>query len=175
MPTRRTVLGAGAAFASLSAIDGFAAADLRVRRRTVSPSINALLVDETIEMPPQMATLIDWNRRTIRVVGIRFDASAQAGLARLLSESSVVAGISSGATLFCLERMAWDHGFRLAGRMQLHTSAMGDDASQADVAAFLGGALALRLNDPSVIRAYRPSRADGTLHTWIMQKSRREA
>ena len=52
------------------------------------------------------------------VVEVRLDAAGQAGLMRVLDKSHGIVGISSGATLFCLERIAWDHGFRLTGRSQ---------------------------------------------------------
>jgi hypothetical protein len=143
-----------------------------VSSRRTSRSIDALLVDETVGMPRAIAAFADASRRTLPVVAIGLDATAQAGLTRLLRDSRVVAGISSGATLFCLERMAWDHGLRLAGRNQMRSSALGD-ASLDDVAAFLAGA------NPSgaagkLVREYRPSRADGVLHAWILRKSRRE-
>jgi hypothetical protein len=143
-----------------------------VSSRRTSRSIDALLVDETVGMPRAIAAFADASRRTLPVVAIGLDATAQAGLTRLLRDSRVIAGISSGATLFCLERMAWDHGLRLAGRNQMRSSALGD-ASLDDVAAFLAGA------NPSgaagkLVREYRPSRADGVLHAWILRKYGRE-
>jgi hypothetical protein len=86
-----------------------------------------------------------------------------------LEKSQAIAGISSGATLFCLERIAWDHGFRLTGRSQRCTSDPGETCLQ-DLAAFLGGTHPAA-NPPSLARAYRPSRADGLLHAWVMRKS----
>jgi cysteine synthase len=156
-------------------IDGYAAAGRGARSSRASRSLDALLVDETIGMPRAVAAFADASRRTLPVVSIGLDATAQATLTRLLRDSRVIAGISSGATLFCLERMAWDHGLRLAGRNQLRSSALAD-ASLDDVAAFLAGA------NPSgavagaakLVREYRPSRADGTLHAWVLRKSRRE-
>jgi hypothetical protein len=174
MASRRTVLGTGLAFASLFAIDAPAATGLSARSRRTSRSIDALLVDETIGMPRAVAAFADASRRTLPVVAIGLDATAQAGLTRLLRDSRVIAGISSGATLFCLERIAWDHGLRLAGRNQIRSSALGD-ASLDDVAALLAGAHPSGAVAAKLVREYRPSRADGVLHAWVMRKYRREA
>jgi len=124
-------------------------------------------------MPRAVAAFADASRRTLPVVGIGFDATAQAALTRLLRENPVIAGISCGATLFCLERMAWDQGLRLAGRNQMRSSALGD-ASPNHVAAFLAGANPSGAVAAKLVREYRPSRADGTLHAWILRRSRRE-
>jgi hypothetical protein len=174
MATRRTVLGTGLALASLFSVDGSAASVLGARGRRTSRMIDALLVDQTIGMPRAVAAFADANRRTLPVVGIGFDATAQAALTRTLRDNHVIAGISSGATLFCLERMAWDEGLRLAGRNQIRSSALGD-ASLDDVAAFLTGANPAGAVAGKLVREYRPSRADGTLHAWILRRSRREA
>jgi hypothetical protein len=69
--------------------------------------------------------------------------------------------------LFCLERLAWDHGFRLRGRSQWCASESGEEAFRQDLAALLSGAGAA----PLASRAYRPSRADATLHAWVIHKS----
>jgi hypothetical protein len=118
-----------------------------------------------------MAAFIKATRRTLPVVEIQLDAAAQPGLRRLLDTSHAIVGLSSGATLFCLERIAWDHGFRLTGRSQRCAIDPGDDASRQDVAAFLSGAHPPATSPSLLGRAYRPSRADGMLHAWVMQKT----
>jgi hypothetical protein len=173
MLRRRTVLGAGLAFAAVACTAGFGAYGPTARRRREARSIDALLIDGSIEMPRQMAALIKASRRTLPVVGIQLDAAAQVGLNRVLDKSHAIVGISSGATLFCLERIAWDHGFRLTGRSQRCAGDPGDDACWQDVAAFLSGAHPPATSPAPLARAYRPTRADGTLHAWVMQKSTR--
>lgn len=171
MVTRRTAVGAGLAFASLACTAGFDAYGAPVRRSADSRSIDALFIDETIEIPRQLAALIKADKGAAAVVEIRLDAAAQAGLARLLDMSQAIAGVSSGAALFCLERIGWDHGFRLTGRSEWCAGHPGDDARRRDVAAFLCGAHLPAVSSSPSTRAYRPSRADGTLHAWVMQKS----
>jgi len=172
--TRRSVLGAGLACASLTGIAGVKVNGLIARDHLELQSFDALLVDATIEMPRQMAAFIDASREALPVVEIRLDAHAQAGLSRLLAQSRAIVGISAGATLFCLERIAWDHGFRLAGRNQRCTSNLNDDACLQDAADFVAGAYPSIAGRSTVARSYRPSRADRALHAWVMQKSRRE-
>jgi hypothetical protein len=171
MVTRRTVLGAGLAFASMICNAGPGATVPALRRRSSARSIDVLLIDQTIELPRQVSAFITASSRTMRVVGIEFEAAAQAGLSHVLDNSHAVAGISCGATLFCLERIAWDHGFRLTGRSQRCADRPGDDAREA--AAFLCGAHSAAASPALLARAYRPSRADGILHAWVMQKSAR--
>jgi hypothetical protein len=171
MVTRRTVLGAGLAFASVAFTAGFGAYGPTARPRPEVRSIDVLLIDESIEMPRQMAAFIKASGRALPVVGIQLEAAAQAGLRRVLDKSHAVVGISSGATLFCLERIAWDHGFRLTGRTQRCASDPGDEACRQDVAAYLSGAHPPAASSSLLARAYRPSRADGMLHAWVMQKS----
>jgi hypothetical protein len=173
--TRRTVLRSGAAIAAVACTAGFGAYDPFARNRRETQSIDALCVDETIVMPSQLAAFIKAGSRTVHVIGIRLDAAAHAGLLRVLDQSQTIAGISSGATLFCLERIGWDHGFRLTGRSQRCAGDFGDDVCRLDVVEFLGGAgvHGYAASALPIARAYRPSRADGTLHAWVMQKSAR--
>jgi hypothetical protein len=171
MVTRRTAIGAGLALASVAWAAGFDAYGATAPRPRGARSIDALLIDDSIEAPRQMARLIDASRREIPVVAIQLDAAGQAVMTRVLDESRAVAGISSGATLFCLERIAWDHGFRLTERSQRFASDLSGDADRQDMAAFLSG-MQLPAGSPSPLaRDYRPSRADGVLHAWTMQKS----
>ena len=173
MVTRRTVLGAGLVFASATCMAGSAAVGLTVPRRPDRPLIDALLVDDTIEMPRRMAVLIDAARGTLPVIGIALDAASQAGLRRLLNNSNAIVGVSSGATLFCMERIAWDHGFRLTGRTKECTADLDRDICRQAVTAYLGRTHRRATEPATAARTYRPSRADGTLHAWVMQKTRR--
>ena len=171
MITRRTVLGAGIAFTAGTCTTAIGAYDPTARHPPgEARSIDALLIDETIEMPGQMSTLIKASRQTLPVVGIHLDAVSHAGLMGVLNKSQAIVGISSGATLFCLERIAWDHGFRLIERSQQCADDTDDDTCRREVAAFLSGAHPLAASASPVVRAYRPSRVDGTLHAWAMQK-----
>jgi hypothetical protein len=170
MVNRRTVVGAGLAFASLAFTAGFIAHGPTVRPRREARSIDALLVDESLEMPLQIAAIIKTSSQALPVVAIQLDAAGQAGLRSVLDKSHVILGISSGATLFCLERIAWDHGFRLTGRSQGRASDPDHECRQ-DVAAFLSGAHPPTASPSLLARAYRPSRVDGLLHAWLMQKS----
>ena len=170
MMTRRTAVGAGLAVAAVACAARLGAYEAAARRGQTR-SIDVLLIDETIEMPRQMAAFIEASRQRLPVLGIQLDAAAHAGLMRVLNSSRAIVGISSGATLFCLERIAWDHGFRLTGRSQRCAIDPGDDASRQDVAAFLSGAHPPATSPSLLGRAYRPSRADGMLHAWVMQKT----
>ncbi len=170
MITRRTVLGAGMAFTAAACTAGFGAYRQTTRRRSAARSTDALLIDETIQLPPQLAALVSAGRRTLPVLGIQFSAAAHAELTRVLSSSQSIIGISSGATLFCLERIAWDHGFRLTARSQRCIDDLGSDTCWQDVMALLNGRHDSSASPSAVARVYRPSRADGTIHTWAMQK-----
>ena len=171
MATRRTVIGAGMAFASLTGAAGFAIFGPNMPRRQDAPSIDALLVDQTVEMPPYVTALLEIARRTKPVIGIQLDAAAHAGLRQVLHSSHVIAGVSSGATLFCLERIAWDHGFRLTERGEHSAGSLDGHPSRQRLAAFLEGAYPSAAPSSALDRAYRPSRADGMLHAWVMRKS----
>lgn len=118
-----------------------------------------------------MSAFIAARRGTLPLVGVQLDATAHAGLMRVLDENHILVGISSGATLFCLERIAWDFGFRLTGRSERCARKPDDDAWRQVVAAYLSGAHPVAIHPAPLARDYRPSRADGTLHAWIMQKA----
>jgi hypothetical protein len=171
MHTRRTVLGAGLAFIATACTAGFAAAGPTARSRAAR-AIDALLIDATIELPAPLTAFIDDSEQVLPVVGIRLDAAAHTGLMNLLARSDAIVGISCGATLFCLERLAWDHGFRLIARSQQPASAL---ACQQDVAACMNGVQPPAASRSTQARSYRPSRSDGLLHAWLMQKSTRES
>jgi len=170
MMTRRTVLGTCLAFTAAACSTGLGAIELSASRRREAPPIDALLIDETMAMPRPMPTLIRAGRRSLPIVGIQLDAASHDGLMRVLHESRAIVGISSGATLFCLERIAWDQGLRLTERRQQRAGDPGDATGWQDVADFLNGTHPLAASPSPVVRAYRPSRVDGTLHAWVMQK-----
>jgi hypothetical protein len=171
MVTRRTAIGAGLAFAAVACSAAVGAYAPTTRHRRDARSIDALLIDQSVEMSRPMAAFIEANRRALPVVGVQLDAPGQVGLMRVLDKSQAIVGVSSGATLFCLERIAWDHGFRLTARSERCAGDPGDDACRQDVAAYLAGAQPLAASFTPPARAYRPSRADGMLHAWVMQKS----
>jgi hypothetical protein len=170
MMTRRTALGAGVALAAAGCAAGFTAFETCAHRRHTRP-IDALLIDKTIEMPRQITALIKAGAQKWPVIGVQLDAPAHAGLMQVLNKSSAIVGISSGATLFCLERLGWDHGFRLCTRSHWCAADLDGDACQQEVAALLGGAPSSTASPSPLARSYRPSRADETLHGWCMQKS----
>ena len=169
MITRRIALGAGLAFTAVAGTAGVSVSGWDAPRN--AGVIDALLIDESMAMPRFLAALIGASPRAVPIVGITLDAAAHARLARVLDSSHAIAGISSGATLFCLERIAWDHGFRLTGRSEGYASDPGDDAFRQDVVVFISGTEPAAASASPLARAYRPSRADGMLHAWIMQKS----
>ena len=172
MVTRRTAIGAGLAIAAVACSAAVGAYAPATRHRRDARSIDALLIDENIELSRSMVAFIEANRRALPVVGIELDAPGQVGLMRVLDRSQAIVGVSSGATLFCLERIAWDHGFRLTARSERCAGGPGDDECLQDVAAYLAEAQPLAVSSTPFARAYRPSRADGMLHAWLMQKSR---
>ena len=170
MMTRRTFLGAGLAVTVAACTNAFGADDTSAQRRREARAIDALLLDATIEIPGQLSMLIEASRRTLLVLAIQLDAASHAGLINVLNKSQTIVGVSSGATLFCLERMAWDHGLRLIERRQRCDSDAGDDPCGPDLAALLSAAHPLAASPSPLVRAYRPSRVDGTLHVWTMQR-----
>ena len=170
MLTRRTALGAGLALASALCIADFRELTPLVQRRRTARSFDALLFDETIPLPRTLAAFVDSHRRTLPVIAIRLDAAGQAGLRRVLSTSHAIVGITSGATLFCLERIAWDQGMRLTARSQHCTTDPSESSCQQDAAAFLDGARPAAASAGLQARTYRPSRADALMHAWVMQK-----
>jgi hypothetical protein len=170
MVTRRTAIGAAVAFISV-ACSAAAGAYAPTSRRREAHSIDALLIDQTMQMSQSTAAFIEANRAALPVVAIELDAPGQVELVRILDKSQAVVGVSSGATLFCLERIAWDYGFRLTGRSQWRGGESGDAAWQQHVAAYLAGARSVAASSTLLTRDYRPSRADGVLHAWVMQKS----
>jgi hypothetical protein len=173
MMTRRTVLGAGAALTAVACAAGFPAYGGTVRHRREPRSIDALLVDETVAMPRHVAEFIRASGRTMPVVGIQLDAAGHVRLMRVLDTSRIVIGLSSGATLFCLERLGWDRGYRLTERNQWCAGEPDDAAALFEIAAFPGGTPSSGPSAALLVHDYRPSRADRALHAWVMRKSAR--
>ena len=178
--TRRGAIGAGlaiaaVAFASVASPAGLGAYGPTARRRRETRAIDALLIDETIDVPRPLAAIVDVSRWAPPVVGIRLDAAAHPGLMRVFAKSHALVGITCGATLFCLERIAWDHGFRLIKRHEQRANDPVDDAWRQTLATYLSGARVPEAGPSPVVRSYRPSRADEIVHAWVMVKSIREA
>jgi hypothetical protein len=177
--TRRAAIGAGlaiaaAAFSSVARPAALGTHGPTARRRETR-AIDALLIDETIDMPRPLAAIVDVSRWAPPVVGIRLDAAAHPGLMRVFAKSHALVGITCGATLFCLERIAWDHDLRLTERNEQRANDPRDDAWRRTLATYLGGAHFHEPGPSPLVRSYRPSRADGILHAWVMLKSTREA
>ncbi len=174
MVTRRTAIGAGLAFAAMACSAAFGTDTPSRRRPHEARPMAALFIDESIEMSRPMAAFIEAHRRAVPVIGIQLDALGQVALLRVLDKCQSIIGVSSGATLFCLERIAWDHGFRLTARSGQCVGEPGDDACRQELAAYLAEAKPHTASSTPLVRAYRPSRADGMLHAWVMQKSRHQ-
>lgn len=134
---------------------------------------DVLLIDGSITMPRPVKAFIEANRHTTSVVDIRLDAAGHSELKRILQESRTVTGVTSGATLFCLERIAWDHGFRLTARAQRNACDLDGHACIRDVTKFLARAHPAAIKPSSGAHTYRPSQMDGTLQAWTMHKSAR--
>ena len=170
MITRRAAIGAGLLSGSgalVPARGSFAG----VRTSYPAPrTIEALLVDSTVAVPSQLAAFVKLTRPDVPIRTLDLDAASHAGLARLLSECSAVAGLSSGAGLFCLEQIAWDHGFRVTARTEQNMDDAGKEACRQDIAAFLAG-VRLDENRHARARVVRPSRVDGFLHVWVIEKA----
>lgn len=167
MITRRTSLGIGLA-ASAACVTGLGACAPSSARRSILGSIDALLVDSDVNVTGPLAALIAASRQKYPALGVKLDARNHTRLNRLMSSSQTLAGLSSGATLFCMEHMARDHGFRLTARCQQGAS---EDTCLSDVADLLRGIMPASTGMTEALQTYRPSRADNTLHAWVMQKS----
>jgi len=169
--TRRTALGAGVAAISLaSGVSVSAYGQTMVSGRNPH-AIDAMLIDGGVAMPALVSKVIQARGRAIPIIDIYLDGAGHGPLQRVLSQSQTLVGVSTGATLFCLERIAWDHGFRLTARNEQSACALDGNTCHQTVVEFLNGAHGTATS-PSP-RAYRGSRADGTLHAWTMRKSAR--
>ena len=170
MLTRRTVLGTGLALMSLAGSAALGAEGATVRRRRNERAVDALLIDQTVVMPGTLTAYAGRTARRLPVIGIQLDAVGYAGILRVLDRSQALVGISSGATLFCVERIAWDRGFRLTARTERHAGDAGANALRQDIAAFLEQQVPPGASTLRGTRSYRPSRADATLHAWVLRK-----
>lgn len=164
MMTRRQVLGTGVALASISATPGWAAAPRGGAGTGQLP--DALVVDDSMVLPDSVASLVEAGSSTLPLFRLRLDAPGLADLAGTLNRSVVLAGISSGASLFCLERIARDSGYRLIARQQHRADAA---SCRHELTALLLGRTQAPADGAS-LRAYAPSRADGAVHTWLLAK-----
>jgi hypothetical protein len=168
--TRRAAVGAGLGLgATLTATGGMMA--MAAAPRPAARPIDMLLVDDGLVLPPRLAAFVAARRRTLAVGAIRLDAPGYADLSRRLNDGDCVLGLSSGATLFCVERIAWDHGFRLIGRSQRCLTELADTACAQDTLAFLQGAQPFVAQPLRPAGAYRPSHDDATIHVWAMRKA----
>jgi len=180
MVTRREVLGVGLAFASVSgAIGLYSATKARpVKDQTGLPKVGAMLVDEHLGIAALLVYFFQNRKPDLPFLTLRLDSFASTELKPIFNSVQVIAGISSGATLFCLERIAWDHGYRMTRRSEHEFTATAATASAND-ATILALADAIVSNRPESFaaaiapasRAYRPSMTDDTLHAWIMQRA----
>ncbi|WP_408591004.1 hypothetical protein [Novosphingobium sp.] len=168
MITRRALLGNALVAASTIGPAGAAIAGVLPPGVQTHRTISALLIDRTVRQPRELSALIEVSRRSMPVVDLTLDAVAHNTLQQCLRDNEALVGISSGATLFCLERLAWDHGHRLTVRAE----ANGTDCSslRRAAAAFLSGARPAAAPGLSPPGAYAPSRADGVVHVWIIER-----
>jgi len=169
--TRRTALGAGLAALSVAGSNGVSVYGHTLPGMREPYAIDAMLIDGSVAMPALLDVVIQARRQMMPVVDVQLDAAGHSALRRLLIDSRTIVGISTGATLFCLERIAWDHGFRLTARYQQSLCDLDGDACHQNVAALLNGGHGAAASP--FPRAYRGSRADGALHAWTMRKSAR--
>jgi hypothetical protein len=170
MLTRRAVLGLGLAVGGLACTQVWGRSAPTVGHLDELRAVDALLVDETMEMPEPLATLLGADVAGVPIVGIHLDAASHKGVMAVLQNSQTVLGFSSGATLFCLERMAWEHGFRLTERHEQCAGEPFDDACLHDLSAVLSGRHRFAADASVGVRDYRPSRVDQVIHAWVLQK-----
>jgi hypothetical protein len=181
MVTRREIVGAGLAVAALSGAIGLNSAfgreavkDHTGLPKAELPDVVAMMLDESLGISTALVDGLRRRKPGLPILAIRLDSFALNELKPLFKSARAIAGISSGATLFCLERIAWDHGYRITRRSE---HAFGANAAVEDDATVLVLAEAIISGGPEAFAApiatgrhvYRPSRADNTLHAWIMQ------
>lgn len=177
MVTRREVLGAGLALTAISGAIGSGSVRA-VEERSGLPKVATLVLDESLGVSTALVDFLHNRKPDLSLLTIRLDSFASSELKPLFNSARVIAGISSGATLFCLERIAWDYGYRVTRRSEHKFKAQTVGARKNDEA-FLAIAHAIISNRPDSFaaaitptdRAYRPSMTDDTLHAWIMQRA----
>jgi hypothetical protein len=179
MVTRRKVLGAGLAIVSVSGAIGLNSPSRRrvVKDQTGLPELGALMLDERLGVSKTLVAHLRNRNPGLPFLTIRLDSPALTKLKQVFERSQMVAGISCGATLFCLERIAWDHGYRIARRSEHEFNAKVARTSEnnATVLALADAIIANRPESSTAIslagRTYRPSGRDHTLHAWVMQRA----
>ena len=174
MLTRREVLTAGALFGSLVPLTTLALFDDAKSEATsfadtmALPPISALLTDYEVDESSRCAQDLRTQLQGITILPATLDAKFYGELNMLFRSHRSIGGITTGAALFCLERIAWDHGLRLAWRRSFTLAATGHDALPFPMLArsFTGDSRALTPSNP--IRGYRNSRSDRLIHAWIL-------
>jgi hypothetical protein len=176
--TRREVLRAGLALASISGAIGLDAAFAATagKDQLGLPKPGAIVLDEDLEMSAALVRFLQSRKPDLPLLALRLDSTTSTQLKPIFNSAPVIAGLSSGATLFCLERIAWDHGYRISRRSEhlldsVTANAADNDATVARLADAIiddEPALFATAIDPAG-RAYRPSMTDRTLHSWILQ------
>jgi hypothetical protein len=174
--TRREVLGAGLAFASISGAIGLNSTYRvsAVKDQVVLPKVGTLVLDEGLGVSTSLVDVLHHRTPDLSFLTLGLDAVTSIELKHLFNSAQTIAGLSSGATLFCLERIAWDYGYRITRRSEHAFSANAANENDATVLALANKIIT---NKPEAFataiaptnRAYRPSRADDTLHAWIME------
>lgn len=178
MVTRREVLGAALALATFSGAIGLNSIRRMgaVKDQSGLPTLDAIMLDEGLGVSTALVDLLHNRQPEPPLLTIRLDSFASIELKHIFNSAQVIAGISSGATLFCLERIAWDYGYRITRRSEHQFNARTPNALEND-ATVLALADKIMSNRPESFaaalapasRAYRPSSVDDTLHAWIMQ------
>jgi hypothetical protein len=173
MVTWREVLEGGlTAAAILGGASAPSAMAARSRPLLLAPlAVQALLVGESIVLPEGLCLVPPGARRPLPVIPVGLAHANYGELKRILSHYDMVAGLSSGATLFCIERIAWDHGLRLT-RLQSREASSDDISRNAQAVWQVLAPVESSVGSNTRFAAYRPSRNDGLVHAWIMQKSR---
>lgn len=176
MTTRREVLESGLIAA---AILGGGSATTAIAAPSRHPlgsfsDVDALLVSESIVLPAGLRLTATGSGRTLPVIPVGLTHAQYGDLRRVLARYDAVAGLSSGAELFCIERIGWNYGMRL---MQLHSreASSGDPLGNARAAMQLLGRVESQVGPIARPANYRPSQADGLVHAWILQKPRSDS
>jgi len=178
MITRREVLGAGVALTAVSGVIGlnFASTASEVSDQNDLMKVRALILDEGISVSTKLVASLRTRTPNLELLTSGLDSFTSIELKRIFNSGVTIAGISSGATLFCLERIAWDYGYRITRRSEHEFNVGIVDAHGMD-SMILALANSIMSNKPEFLaaasatsnRAYRPSRSDDTLHAWIVQ------
>jgi len=178
MITRREVLGVGLALTSISCAIGLnlACGVTAVKDHTGLPKLGAMVLDESLSVSPTLIDVLHHRKHDLSLLTIGLDAFRSIELKHLFNSGQMIAGLSSGATLFCLERIAWDHGYRMTRRSEHEFVATAASSPDSDATVSVLAEAIIRDRPESFAaaiatggHAYRPSMTDDTLHAWIMQ------